>query len=79
MSTDPSKLEAVKQWQYPTGVAELSFLGFASYYRRFIEGFVKLTAPLHRLVAEFVCCKSRVRAVLSLGVACTEKCQASFD
>ncbi len=57
MSTDPSKIEAVKQWQRPTGVAELwTFLGFASYYRRFVEGFAKLVAPLHRLVTAFTGC-----------------------
>lgn len=30
-----------------------------SYYRRFVEGFAKLAAPLHHLVAELVACKSR--------------------
>ncbi|KAI2643897.1 Retrovirus-related Pol polyprotein from transposon 17.6 [Labeo rohita] len=36
-----SKVEAVAQWPRPTNVSELrSFLGFASYYWRFAEGFV---------------------------------------
>uniref|UniRef100_A0A8C7XG91 ribonuclease H n=1 Tax=Oryzias sinensis TaxID=183150 RepID=A0A8C7XG91_9TELE len=53
VSTDPSKVSAVANWPHPTTVSELrSFLGFASYYRRFVEGFSKLAAPLHRLVAE---------------------------
>lgn len=53
VATDPSKIEVVSSWPTPTTVSELrSFLGFASYYRRFVEGFDKLTAPLHRLVAE---------------------------
>ncbi len=70
----------MKQWQRPTGVAELqSFLGFASYYRRFVEGFAKLAAPLHRLVAEFAGHKSRARTELSFGAAWTEQCQESFE
>ncbi len=79
VSTDPSKIEAVKQWQCPKGVTELrSFLGFASYYRRFVEGFAKLAAPLHRLVAEFSGRKPRARAELSFGAAWIEQCQGEL-
>ncbi|TWW77698.1 Retrovirus-related Pol polyprotein from transposon 17.6 [Takifugu flavidus] len=52
VSTDPSKIEVVANWPTPATVTELrSFLGLASYYRHFVEGFAKLAAPLHQLVA----------------------------
>ncbi|XP_054872643.1 uncharacterized protein LOC129350363 [Amphiprion ocellaris] len=52
VSTDPTKVEAVASWPPPSTVTELrSFLGFASCYRHFVEGFAKLAAPLHKLVA----------------------------
>lgn len=55
VATDPEKICVVKQWKRPTTVSELqSFLGFASYYRRFVEGFSKFAAPLHRLVSDVV-------------------------
>lgn len=53
VATDPRKIEAVSDWPLPTTLRELrSFLGFASYYRHFVQGFAKLAAPLHRLVAK---------------------------
>ena len=53
VATDPEKIRAVTEWPAPTTLKELrAFLGFASYYRRFVEGFAKLAAPLHRLVGE---------------------------
>lgn len=52
VATDPGKIEAVAKWPRPSHVSELrSFLGFASYYRHFVDEFAKLAAPLHRLVA----------------------------
>jgi hypothetical protein len=51
VATDPEKIRAVAEWKRPNTLTELrSFLGFASYYSRFVEGFVQCAAPLHRLV-----------------------------
>lgn len=53
VTTDPNKVAVVREWKTPTNLAELrSFLGFASYYRHFIAGFVKMAALLHHVVAQ---------------------------
>ncbi|CAI5646298.1 unnamed protein product [Oreochromis niloticus] len=50
IATDPAKVAAVRDWPTPSNVKELrSFLGLASYYRRFIKGFATTASPLHRL------------------------------
>jgi len=37
---DPKKMKAVVDWRRPTSVHKIwCFLGLASYFRRFIEGF----------------------------------------
>ncbi|XP_059434573.1 uncharacterized mitochondrial protein AtMg00860-like [Corylus avellana] len=44
---NPEKVKAMVEWTRPTSVFKIrSFLGLASYYRRFIEGFSKLSGPL---------------------------------
>ena len=51
VSTDPDKIKAVTEWPQPTTVTEVrSFLGFVSYYRRFIPNFSKVAKPLNKLL-----------------------------
>ena len=53
VATDPAKVAAVAGWVRPETVKELRrFLGFCSYYRRFVKGYASLSAPLHKLVGE---------------------------
>lgn len=51
--TDPEKVAAVRDWAAPRSVRGVrSFLGFANFYRDFIERFSELVEPLLRLTAK---------------------------
>ncbi|XP_074304952.1 putative mitochondrial protein AtMg00860 [Silene latifolia] len=51
VSVDPSKIEAVSKWERPMNVGDIrSFLGLASYYRRFVKDFSKIAKHLTTLM-----------------------------
>ena len=65
---EKSKVEAVASWPVPTCVSEVrSFLGTASYYRKYIQGFADIASPLTNLT------KKNQKFVW------TEKCQNAFE
>ncbi|GJV66563.1 putative reverse transcriptase domain-containing protein [Tanacetum coccineum] len=52
---DPAKIESIKDWASPKTTNEIrQFLGLAGYYRRFIEGFLKIARPMMKLTQKSV-------------------------
>ena len=55
ISVNPEKVEAIVNWEPPQNVKKLrSFLGLASYCRRFVENLSKIAKPLSNLLQKNV-------------------------
>ena len=65
---DPRKIEVIIEWKPSRNVTEVrSFLGLASYYRRFVKRFSMTRAPMTRLLQK------------NVKFEWSEKCQVCFD
>ena len=50
VSVDPRKVQSIREWATPTSCSEVRrFTGLANYYRRFVEGYAEVAAPLTAL------------------------------
>ena len=68
IAVNPERVQAILEWTPPKNVKQVrSFLGLASYYRRFVENFSKIAKPLTDLLHKGV------------KFEWTEKCQESFQ
>jgi hypothetical protein len=68
LAVDPKKVADILNWKAPKDVRGIkSFIRMAGYYRRFIEGFSKISRPMTALLAKKVEFKW------------TQKCQEAFE
>ena len=51
ISMEPDRVTAITEWPVPKSVQDVQiFLGFANFYRRFIEGYSHITSPISALL-----------------------------
>ena len=55
LEMDQSKVESIQEWKTPASVHDIQvFLGFANFYRRFVNGYSKVISPLTKLLCKGV-------------------------
>ncbi|GBG66281.1 hypothetical protein CBR_g57879 [Chara braunii] len=68
LEPEATKMEVIRNWPQPANVRELrSFLGLASYYRKFVPKFSVIAHPLSRLTSK------------NVAYAWCEKCETAFQ
>ena len=84
VSPNPEKIEKIRDWPVPTTSKEVhSFVGLASYYRRFIPNFAKWAGPLHALIipasTQFKIRKGLMKKSELPEFKWSKECQEGFD
>jgi hypothetical protein len=55
IKVDPKKIMAVTKWPSPNSItSSRGFLGLTRYYRRFVQNYAQIVAPLKTLVKKYV-------------------------
>ena len=76
LSTDPMKVEKIKNWKLPKTIADLrKFLGFCNYYRKFIKNYSGISAPLEGMLSNIDKKKSEKQIIIEWK----ENLKDSFD
>ncbi|KAK7906944.1 hypothetical protein WMY93_015556 [Mugilogobius chulae] len=66
VETDPEKIATLTTWPVPKNLKELrSFLGFAGYYRRFVQGYSSVARPLNDLTSGYPPSRRRSKQMTS--------------
>ena len=84
VSPNPEKIDKIRDWPIPKDPKEVhSFIGLASYYRRFIPNFAKWAGPLHALIIPASTMYKVRTGILKKSdlpdFNWTEDCQEGFD
>ncbi|KAI8517499.1 hypothetical protein Bbelb_035160 [Branchiostoma belcheri] len=79
VATDPDKCAVLRDWPEPKTVKQVkSFLGFCSYYRRFVKDFAKIAHPLQKLTVGQAG-KGKGRRQSAPPFSWSPECQKAFD
>ncbi|PIK56242.1 putative thy-1 membrane glycoprotein isoform X1 [Apostichopus japonicus] len=76
VATEPDKCKSIEEWPTPNSVKDVRcFLGLAGFYRRFVQDFSKIAAPLHGLTR---IPKNENKHPVKSKFEWTEECQDAF-
>ena len=84
ISPNPEKVDKVRDWPIPKTSKEVhSFIGLASYYRRFIPNFAKWSKPLNALIVppahQAKVCHGEMKKSELTEFVWSKECQEGFD
>ena len=84
IAPNPEKVDKVRDWPVPTTSKEVhSFIGLASYYRRFIPNFAKWSKPLNALIVppahQVKVRRGKMKKSELTQFIWTKECQEGFD
>ena len=84
ISPNPEKVDKVRDWPIPKTSKEVhSFIGMASYYRRFIPNFAKWSKPLNALIVppahQAKVCRGGMKKSELTEFMWSKECQEGFD